>query len=527
MNQRTLLIALAAVAALAVAVGASFALLSSSRGDPLGSAQPDPPTESNLTATPGASPTPDVGARPVTVGPDIEFPPDTAMWVVLGPWGKGTGPFSILRAYRIGEDPVQMEVLFPPAAVEGNGYAGNVDAAVVPTGFMVHPTTDALVAAICYGEGCGHEGGPNGLPARTVFYESPDGGSSWSQTYEREGEWWPVTFHREQLLARDYSGSEPGGVLVPSGEPFTWPEGLEPWPGPPLFPGGDARYSDSNGDSIVNDVPAVEFRPDVPIDFRLTLVHPLKEGMFFAAAFLEKFDEEGYDPSTPFPLQRSFLGLFGPKGVVRELYELPRSTGATGFAGLLDTDRTHALGTFSYTDRPATCTSGGTNSGSAPAIFDTETGVVQFIPDPFLNPACPGGSHTVIAFQQGDLARVDTPGDCLNVRELPEASAPIITCLPHGAIVRNQGALWHGQWTNVTLFDGREGFASVEYLDKGARRRLSSAAIDVLQANLPSAPDRIVGPCIDFDDTPTEGWCYQRVEVEGDTVRLELGIVAS
>ncbi|MGH2610540.1 MAG: hypothetical protein ACRDHF_15780, partial [Tepidiformaceae bacterium] len=41
------------------------------------------------------------------------------------------------------------------------------------------------------------------------------------------------------------------------------------------------------------------------------------------------------------------------------------------------------------------------------------------------------------------------------------------------------------------------------------------------------APDRIVGPCIDFDDTPTEGWCYQRVEVEGDTVRLELGIVAS
>lgn len=32
---------------------------------------------------------------------------------------------------------------------------------------------------------------------------------------------------------------------------------------------------------------------------------------------------------------------------------------------------------------------------------------------------------------------------------------------------------------------------------------------------------------MDYSETYTEGWCYMHVEVEGDTVRLKLGVVAS
>jgi hypothetical protein len=51
--------------------------------------------------------------------------------------------------------------------------------------------------------------------------------------------------------------------------------------------------------------------------------------------------------------------------------------------------------------------------------------------------------------------------------------------------------------------------------------------MEALRENLPPGPARIVGACIDYSETYTEGWCYMDVEVEGDTVRLKLGVVAS
>jgi hypothetical protein len=513
----------AAVASLGLAVG--WVALSAGSDDDPGPWQPEGTVTVSIPGTPTATATPDLGARPINVGPDLDFPPDTEMLFVLGPWGKDGGPFSVQRVYRIGAGPVQREVLFPPEAVRGDGYAPNTGASVFPTEFAVHPTTKLLFASVCYGDACGLLGTADEFPMRTVFYESRDGGASWQRVLEKEGRWWLRGVHRDQLLAINYDGAEPPGVLLPSGDPFTWPDDLTPWEDGPLYANQSVLYSTPEGDRLVNSTRGVEFRPDIPIDFHLFRAAPLGEKLPVVAAFNETFDEENYDPSRPMPRLRSFVGLFGFEGDVRALYEVPEGAGVSDFTAWLDP--THILGTFSYDSRPSTCTAGGTNSGAVPAVFDTETATLRFIPYPFLDPECPGGSHKVVAVRQGDLARVNTPGDCLNVRELPGRDAPIVTCLPHGAIVQNQGTLWDGRWTDVRLFDSREGYVAVDYLDKGARTRLPAAAVEVLEANLPSSPDRIVGACISFDELPTEGWCYMDVTAEGDTVRLKLGVVAS
>ncbi len=426
----------------------------------------DPSRTSTAAGTPTPTVTPGISATPITVGPDIDFPPDMMMLVVLGPFGKGAGPFSISRAYRLGDDLVQLEVLFPPEAVAGGGYAGNVTDDVWPTGFMVNPLSRSIVAAVCYGTGCGHEGGTGGESARTVFFESRDGGSSWSEVDAFEGEWYPRAIDRDRVIAVNYAGSDPEARLVPGGEPFVTPPGLFLMSGPPLLPGAGALFISPDGQSIVNDISGVEFRPDFPAPFALGPVARLTDFLPIAAVIRERNDEP-YDPRFVPRRLRSFLGIYGGRGKQRELFELPENLGVASVARQLENGQ--LLATFTFWDRPATCTSGGTSAGAVPALFDPRNARVQFIAVPFLDPGCPGGSQEVIAVRQGHLARVDTPGDCLNLRERPEADAAVIACVPHGTIVENDGTVWYDRWTDVTLFDGREGWATLAYVDAGSR----------------------------------------------------------
>lgn len=69
----------------------------------------------------------------------------------------------------------------------------------------------------------------------------------------------------------------------------------------------------------------------------------------------------------------------------------------------------------------------------------------------------------------GRFAAVSGAGDCLNVREQASMSAPIVRCLVDGVLLRDMGETAAADgvtWLKVATPDGREGWASTEFLER-------------------------------------------------------------
>lgn len=79
-----------------------------------------------------------------------------------------------------------------------------------------------------------------------------------------------------------------------------------------------------------------------------------------------------------------------------------------------------------------------------------------------------GGRNRFIALQSGPFARVATGGDCLNVREQPSIGAASLACYRDGVLLGNFfGDTTEADdvtWLKVATPDGREGWASAEFL---------------------------------------------------------------
>lgn len=69
----------------------------------------------------------------------------------------------------------------------------------------------------------------------------------------------------------------------------------------------------------------------------------------------------------------------------------------------------------------------------------------------------------------GSFARVNTPADCLNVRETPSATSPILTCLADGVLVQllpSPPIDPAPVYNRVQLPDGRTGWAAIDFLQQ-------------------------------------------------------------
>jgi DNA-binding CsgD family transcriptional regulator len=80
-----------------------------------------------------------------------------------------------------------------------------------------------------------------------------------------------------------------------------------------------------------------------------------------------------------------------------------------------------------------------------------------------------GGRNRLIAFQSGPFARVTTGSDCLNIREQPSPSGGPVSCYRDGVLLRDLGETTEAggiTWLKVATPDGREGWASAEFLER-------------------------------------------------------------
>ncbi len=104
-----------------------------------------------------------------------------------------------------------------------------------------------------------------------------------------------------------------------------------------------------------------------------------------------------------------------------------------------------------------------------PAIVDFERAEVHPMPsaratlDPRQFPSF------MAALTAERIARVNIPGDCLNIRADASLTAAVISCPGHGALLRSTGEVREADgltWVAVKTPDGRDGWASALYLER-------------------------------------------------------------
>jgi hypothetical protein len=80
-----------------------------------------------------------------------------------------------------------------------------------------------------------------------------------------------------------------------------------------------------------------------------------------------------------------------------------------------------------------------------------------------------GNSHPYLAaiVANAPYATVNTPRDCLNLRDRPSLDAPTALCIADRVLVIKTGevtAVDGRRWAKVRLWDGREGWVAEDHL---------------------------------------------------------------
>jgi hypothetical protein len=106
--------------------------------------------------------------------------------------------------------------------------------------------------------------------------------------------------------------------------------------------------------------------------------------------------------------------------------------------------------------------------GISPALFNTATGELSFIAGPFFPEGCAEGAESVVLLARGDFWTVNTPGDCLFLRQNPAPDAAVITCIVHGATVNaasgNVTETGGIRWRRIHTISLQDGWVAEEFL---------------------------------------------------------------
>jgi hypothetical protein len=104
-----------------------------------------------------------------------------------------------------------------------------------------------------------------------------------------------------------------------------------------------------------------------------------------------------------------------------------------------------------------------------PMMMDLHTGEIQLLElyGPAFSDAYDLERNRVRAYEAGPFLRVTGAGDCLNVREQPSTTAPVVQCFADNVLLKdlNQDQQSGGvTWRKVQTPTGKEGWASLEFL---------------------------------------------------------------
>lgn len=325
-------------------------------------------------------------------------------------------------------------------------YSGNVNG-------IEADEKGVIFLSLCLGDQCSLEGEPKQV--RTQIYASRDGGVTWNEEAELDGEWWVRGAANGTALAINFAGDNPTWKLLPANVPVSPPPGAAPCCQAFGISGAFA-WSAQNANALIAADGARLSRFSAPPG-------PGSPRVSSALVVGSNLAVTWSSPAT----SETFLGLFDTSGseVGQPVRVPPGLDLRTPF------DNSLFIATVDY-KRPAEERCGGTAYGADPVIVDLNADTYAFIHDPFYDPACSHGTQRVITAFPG-TARVNTPGDCLNVHDGISTSAPIITCLRDGVLVRVLGRPPadppppdYDSWIAVQLPDGRRGWVRKAYLEQ-------------------------------------------------------------
>ncbi len=383
---------------------------------------------------PAASPTPSPPS-PAEVVNGIAFPqmtvtetaifPDNLVLYVRNPGiTQGNGLF---RFYRLG-GVTHSERIFPPLTP---GKVVSADAA---------PDGSDIVVAVCSRESCLDEVvDPDG---KATYYRSRDGGITWAVDFVvARGTWVSGVSHGRYLVRQAEANTMARWLVVENGisRSLTPPTlNLRYTPQRPYL-GSDGKVV-WLADTVVLDE-----------DGRFLFALPITGAVSLAPT------PEGWRVRTSFP--NMMVQVTRQGGVIRAF-----STRAVLSPAALFTDTLGAGTAGAGAGATIAPGIGGAPGQSLPVLIGMAAGTLQVLTDPFEKPPFLGLSNHVIAARFETFARVNTPGDCLNLREGPNIEAPVLACVPDGVLLTVSGVPSQPGFLPVQMPGGPFGFAATGYL---------------------------------------------------------------
>jgi len=351
------------------------------------------------------------------------------------------GCWLVERAVRDQQGALRRETLFDPSKYGATG--ANI------TGIEADEN-GVIYMSLCLGDQCAMEGQKR---VRTQLLVSHDGGVTWSEEGPQlDGEWWVRAAAGGSALLVNFEGMESAWKQMPANVAVTPPPGADSCCSVWAINGAFAWGAEDANALLAADGSRIA-----------AFVAPAghESGRVTSAMILGSNLAVTWRSAD---LGETYLGLFNASGaVVTQPLRVP-----SGFDFRAQLGDRQLIATVDYT-RPGSCTAGGVTMGADPAVVDLGAATYAYFGDPFFDPNCSRGTQRVIAWAPSTV-RVNTPGDCLNVRKQPSASAPIVTCLHDGVLLQMipppTDTFAGDSWQFVRLPDSGTGWVAKEYLLK-------------------------------------------------------------
>lgn len=384
-----------------------------------------------------------VPVRELSRGEDVSLD-DYAVIIETGCYQCDGPATSLLRLYRSDSGDLVQDTLFEAPGDEAR-YIHSYD---------VSPDMSRMLVTVCSAGYCGGVGPPTNDGAVSVF-ESSDGGMNWELLAERDR----PSFFR---YAPD------GGYLFeeldnPDGEPADWTWNIYRWPGmervatwehtgrvavPIVLDDGSLVTISDEGKRLL--------RPNGDVYYEL----PQTESRITHVTNPNGTDGMLMLLTTPDEHEPRHLALLKDGKLEWIVRRLDSGSGTTLRLQVQDViSPIHLLGNDIIA------------GGTLPAIINVNSGTVHRIEGPFGGredeDAELRGRNMLIAAVANPLGRVETGGTCLNVREEPSTDAESVRCYVDGVLLFEREVEEEVDgWLPVRTPDGREGWASAEFVER-------------------------------------------------------------
>lgn len=412
---------------------------------------------------PGKPPSPPPGAperiggvevRELAVGGEAGLPSDLVVYIAPAPWAADSFPVLLWRIYRDPAGAVRRDDLFANAKAQFGPLAIVSWAADERMGEIVFATCPE---ATCRGTGVG------GWAGEFDLYRSIDGGITWGPFGHVPAITMPRAVSSEGTVMANFQGwsdddrplysffLHPSGAAVTPPAAFTMPRTV---PGfglvwEPVYK--ERRFTvEPSYDAAGTVIPFVQPGPN----FQPRLARKTTDGSTYGA--WSYVPDRPSDPHLPLV----YFGRVDGGGNAVWLFTPGRVAEWNGpyFAGpdllLGNAEVPVAAGSAAPFDVPAVLIDLAT--GIASPLRELNAGLEQF-QQPLVR-----GAVT------GRVARVNTGGDCLNVRESASAVSASLGCYRDGVLLFERGGSTVDgvAWVAIITPTGREGWASAEFLER-------------------------------------------------------------